>query len=296
MSRYRLGVDSRIARPLTLAAAGVAAFGVVLVCAYFIGPIARWDATALYGLESLSVEHRWIWIIGDGLAHSIDLPWLMMGLLAVCGAGVLWGRKRQAVGAVVLVAVACLTSQLIKVAAAHPRYQPILLHQLPDTAFPSGHATAAMSLALAAALVAPSRWRVPTAIVGGSFVLAVSLALMIQGWHFPSDVLAGLLISTTTSLLVLAGLRATGLRATGGIRSAAGAPLERRFPARSLGVRALELLAITAALAVALLVVTHPNALTSYAATHTTGVIAAIGIAVASISLVYAVTAELEAR
>ena len=291
MARYRLGVDSRISRPLTLAAAGVVAFGVVLVCAYSIGPIARWDATALYGLESLSVEHRWIWIIGDGLVHSVDLPWLVMGLLAVCGAGVLWGRKRQAVGAVVLVAGACLTSQLIKVAAAHPRYQPILLHQLPDTAFPSGHATAAMSLALAAALVAPSRWRLPTAIVGGSFVLAVSLALMIQGWHFPSDVLAGLLISTTTSLLVLAGLRATG-----GIRSAAGAPVERRFRVRSIGVRALELLAIPAALVVALLVVTHPNALTSYAASHTTGVIAAIGIAAASISLVYAVTAELEAR
>lgn len=291
MSRYRLGVDSRIARPLTLAAAGVVAFGVVLVCAYFIGPIARWDATALYGLESLSVEHRWIWTIGDGLVHSVDLPWLMTGLLAVCGAGVLWGRKRQAVGAAVLVAVACLTSQLIKVAAAHPRYQPILLHQLPDTAFPSGHATAAMSIALAAALVAPSRWRLPTAIVGGSFVLAVSVALMIQGWHFPSDVLAGLLISTTTSLLVLAGLRATG-----GIRSAAGVPVRRRFRLRSIGMRALEVLAIPAALAVALLVVTHPNALTSYAASHTTGVIAAIGIAVASISLVYAVTAELEAR
>jgi membrane-associated phospholipid phosphatase len=291
MSRYRLGVDSRISRPLTLAAAGVVALGVVLVCAYFIGPIARWDATALYGLEQLSVEHRWIWTIGDVLVHSVDLPWLMIGLLVICGAGVLWGRKRQAVGAALLVAVACLTSQLIKVAAAHPRYQPILLHQLPDTAFPSGHATAAMALALAAALVAPSRWRLPTAIVGGSFVLVVSVALMIQGWHFPSDVLAGLLISTTTSLLVLAGLRATG-----GARSAAGAPAERRFQLRSIGMRALELLAITAALAVALLVVTHPNALTSYAATHTTGMIAAIGIAVASISLVYAVTAELEAR
>jgi len=121
--------------------------------------------------------------------------------------------------------------------------------------------------------------------------LAVSLALMIQGWHFPGDVLAGLLISTTTSLLVLAGLRATG-----GIRSATGAPVERRFQVRSIGMRPLEVLAIPAALAVALLAITHPNDLTSYAATHTTGVIAAIGIGLASISLLYAVTAELEAR
>ena len=285
-------MDSRIARPLTLAAAGVVAFAVVLVSAYFIGPIAQWDATGLQGLHTLSVEHRWIWHIGDGLVHSVDLPWLTLGLLAVCAAGLLMGRRRQALAAALLVGGACLITALIKIAAAHPRYQPILgTDQMPESAFPSGHATAAMSLVLAAVLVAPSRWRRATAIVGGSFALAVSLALMVQGWHFPSDVLAGLLISTTTSLMVLAGLRAND-----GIRSAAGAPVERRFQLRSIGMRALELLAITAALAVALLAITHPNALTSYAATHTTGVIAAIGIAVASISLVYAVTAELEAR
>jgi membrane-associated phospholipid phosphatase len=284
-------MDSRVIRPLTLAAAGVAAFGVVLVSAYFIGPIARWDATALYGLESLSAEHRWIWNINDALAHSVDLPWLTTALLAICGAGVLLGRKRQAVGAAVLVGGACLTSQLLKVAAAHPRYQPVLLHQLPDTAFPSGHATAAMSLALAAALVAPSRWRLATAIVGGCFAVAVSLALMTQGWHFPSDVLAGLLISTTMSLLVLAGLRATG-----GLRSVAGDPVERRFNLRTVGPPALKMLAIPVVIGTALLTITHPNELTSYAASDTTGVVAAVGIAVASVSLVYAVTVEFESR
>ncbi len=292
MTRYRLGVDSRIARPLTLALAAVVAFGIVLVSAYFIGPAARWDATALHGLHTLSIDHRWIWHIGDGLAHSVDVPWLALGLLAVCGAGVRMGRNRQALAAAVLVGGACLATQLIKIAAAHPRYQSVLgSDQLPSEAFPSGHATAAMSVAMAAVLVAPSRWRLTTAIVGGSFALAVSLALMIQGWHFPSDVLAGLLVSATVSLLVLAGLRATGRS-----RSAAGAPVERRLGARSMGMRALEVLAVPVAIGVALVTITHPNELTSYATTYTTGVVAALAVAVASISLIYTLTAELETR
>jgi membrane-associated phospholipid phosphatase len=293
MTRYRLGVDSRIARPLTLAAAGLAAFAVVMVSAYAIGPTVRWDATALHGLRTLS-EHRWIWVINDGLAHSVDLPWLMMGLLAVCGAGVLWGRNRQAVGAAVLVVGACLTSQLIKIVAAHPRYQPILgANQLSQEAFPSGHATAAMALALAAILVAPSRWRLTTAIVGGGFALAVSMAVMIQGWHFPSDVLAGVLISGSFSLLVLAGLRASD-----GARKGAGTATEHRsrVSAGGIGARAFELLAVPTAIAIGLLAITHPNELTSYAATHTSGVVAAFGIAAALISVVYTLASELETR
>ena len=49
------------------------------------------------------------------------------------------------------------------------------------------------------------------------------------------------------------------------------------------------------ALVAALVVLTHPAALASYTANHTTAVLAAIGIAVASLGLVSSVTAELQA-
>jgi membrane-associated phospholipid phosphatase len=74
--------------------------------------------------------------------------------------------------------------------------------------FPSGHATAAFSLALAATLVAPGRWRLRVAALGLLFAVTVSFALLIGGDHFPSDVLASYLLATGSCLVLLAALRA----------------------------------------------------------------------------------------
>ena len=192
-----------------------------------------------------------------------------------------------------LVGGANIATQVVKIAAAHPRYQPILgSDQLSGTAFPSGHATAAMSLALAAVLVAPSRWRPATAIVGGAFALAVSIALVIQGWHYPSDVLGGFLVAGTVTMLALAGLRAIEGRRAGG----AAVDRQPRFSVRSIGVQVLEALVVVVAIAIAVVVVTHPNALTSYVATHTTAVVAAIGISAASVALIFGVALEADSR
>jgi membrane-associated phospholipid phosphatase len=280
-------------RRLIAAAGCAAALAAVLGAAYYVGPLARADGTALQGLRSLSLDHQWIWTIGDGLAHSVDLPYLVAALVLICAAGLAWGRPRQVVGAVVLVAGANILSQLIKIVAAHPRYQSYLgPHQLSESAFPSGHATAAMSLALAAVLVAPRRWRGVAAVGGGSFVLAVSTALVIQGWHFPSDVFGAFLVNGTVSMLVLAGLAAIGARSATGRSSA-----PRRRPAlRAISASTLQLFAVAVALGAAALLLTHPSAVTSYAAAHTTSVAAAICIAIASFGLVSGVTAELETR
>jgi membrane-associated phospholipid phosphatase len=285
-------MDARTNRLLVAAAGGVAALTALLLATYFVGPVARSDATALHGLRTLS-EHRWIWVVNDGLAHSVDLPFLVAALLVICGAGLRWGRPRQAVAAALLVGAANIVTQVVKIAAAHPRYQPILgSDQLSGTVFPSGHATAAMSLALAAVLVAPSRWRPATAIVGGAFALAVSIALVIQGWHYPSDVLGGFLVAGTVTMLALAGLRAIEGRRAGG----AAVDRQSRFSVRSISVQVVEALAAAVAIGIALLVVAHPNALTSYAATHTTSVLAAIGIAAASVALIYGVALEADSR
>ncbi|HEY8640249.1 MAG TPA: phosphatase PAP2 family protein [Solirubrobacterales bacterium] len=285
-------MDARTNRLLVAAAGSVAALTALLLAAYFVGPVARSDAIALHGLMTLS-EHRWIWVVNDGLAHSVDLPFLVAALLVICGAGLRWGRPRQAVAAALLVGGANIATQVVKIAAAHPRYQPILgSDQLAGTAFPSGHATAAMSLALAAVLVAPSRWRPATAIVGGAFALVISIALVIQGWHFPSDVLGGFLVAGTVSMLALAGLRAIEGRRAGG----AAIDRQPRLSVRSISLQVLEALAAAVAIGIALLMVTHPNPLTSYAATHTTSVLAAIGIAAASVALIYGVALEADSR
>jgi undecaprenyl-diphosphatase len=58
--------------------------------------------------------------------------------------------------------------------------------------FPSGHAMRSMAAAAAVVLLAwPTRRRRPVAIVAAVFVAVLGLALVYNGWHWPSDVLAG---------------------------------------------------------------------------------------------------------
>jgi membrane-associated phospholipid phosphatase len=286
-------MTARVNRRLIAAAGSAAVLAVVLFAAYSVGPLARADGTALHGLRSLSVHHQWIWTLGDGLSHSVDLPYLAAALLLICAAGLAWGRPRQVAAAVVLVAAANVLTQLLKIVAAHPRYQSFLgPHQLSESAFPSGHASAAMSLALAAVLVTPRRWRRVVAVGGGSFALAVSTALVVQGWHFPSDVLGAFLVNATVSMLVLAGMDAIGAR------TAANRSIGPRSKPLLGAIRepTVQMLAVAVAVGIAALLLTHPSAVTSYAAAHTTAVAAAIGIAIASFGIVSGVTAELETR
>jgi membrane-associated phospholipid phosphatase len=78
--------------------------------------------------------------------------------------------------------------------------------------WPSGHATAAMALALCAVLVAPRRLRPTVAALGAMFVAGVGLSLLILAWHLPSDVLGGYLVGMLWVALAVAGLRAADAR------------------------------------------------------------------------------------
>jgi membrane-associated phospholipid phosphatase len=100
-----------------------------------------------------------------------------------------------------------VTTQALKAVLSHPRYQPILgYHQVGPTAFPSGHATAALAMACAFALVVPRPWR-PTAITLGALAtLAVGCSRVIQHYHYPSDILGGWLVAAGWCFAVVATL------------------------------------------------------------------------------------------
>ena len=103
-----------------------------------------------------------------------------------------------------------LTTQILKALLAHPRYQPILgYRQIGSTSFPSGHAAASLSIALALVLVAPRAWRVPAALVGAAFALCIGLSVLVVNHHYPSDVLGGWLVTGAWFFAVLAGLFTT---------------------------------------------------------------------------------------
>lgn len=65
-----------------------------------------------------------------------------------------------------------------------------------DFAFPSGHAMSSMTLVAALVILTwGTRWCAWIATLGGAFVLAIGWTRLYLGVHFPSDILAGWLVS-----------------------------------------------------------------------------------------------------
>jgi membrane-associated phospholipid phosphatase len=256
------------ARLPLLAALGCAiSFVALLVFAYSVGPTARLDATALHGLASL--RGPWADPVAHLFARLADPLPLVVLLGAVFACGWALGRRRQAVAAVALVAAANVTTQILKVALAHPRVLPALGGEtLGPEAFPSGHATAAMSLALAAVLVAPARWRVGVAAAATAYVIGVCTSILILVWHFPSDVVGGLLVSSGFFFCAVGALRAAP-----GAYSAAARERIRLAVSPRLGEAALVPLA-----GLAILALLRVQDLISFARIHTAAMATALAI------------------
>jgi membrane-associated phospholipid phosphatase len=174
--------------------------------AYSVGPTARLDRSILVRLDRAegSNGHE----LASLVAHLVDpLPFLAI-LAAIVALGLAARRTRETAAALVLVAGANLTTQVLKHLLSHDRFEiQYGLHQPLAEAFPSGHATAAASLAVALLLVVPPRLRPLAAAAGAAFVAAVGIAVVVIQWHYPSDVLGGLLVVASWTFAAVAALR-----------------------------------------------------------------------------------------
>ncbi len=265
--------------PVLAAAACMLAFAAVIACVHAIAPVGRLDATALHGLMALEgpVSH---WV-GQPLVHSADPLPLAVILAALLAWGWTLGRRREAVAALALVVGANLIGLALKAALAHPRFYPILgTEQVSADAYPSGHATSAMSIALAAVLVAPARLRVVVASVAAAYVIGVSTSLVVLSWHFPSDVLGGLLLATCFFFATVAAMRA-------GAGGRAGAAAQRVRLALSPGLGGA---AVAVGVGVGLIALSRADDLLSFARLHTVAAVAALAITAVSAGLVASAT------
>jgi undecaprenyl-diphosphatase len=86
------------------------------------------------------------------------------------------------------------------------RVRPSLWESLspePDFAFPSGHATASMTFVAALAILTwGTRWSWLVFLGGSSFVVAIAWTRLYLGVHFPSDILAGWLVSIAWAIAI----------------------------------------------------------------------------------------------
>jgi membrane-associated phospholipid phosphatase len=277
-------MDRRSKTLLAMTAGCAALFALVVVGAYAWGPGERLDESGFDGFVGLHghVPRELVW----RLTHFGDAPTVALITLVLATVCLLRGRPRSAVAVIGLTAATSISSQLLKLLLAHPRYPSSITYTLGPEALPSGHATAAMSLAMAGVLAAPRRARWAAAVIGSALALGVGASVIVVAWHFPSDVIAGYLLATGWALTFAALLYEA----------------DRRFPARGrwagsafarasdrIATGGLELaaagLAIVAVLVGAGLVLAEPTRLADFARDNTGFVVAAGAIAAAALAL-----------
>src|SRR5439155_15420536 len=132
-------------------------------------------------------------------------------------------------------------------------------------AYPSGHATAAMSLSLALLIIVPRAYRPLAATVGAIFTIAVSFSVLILHWHFPSDIVGGYLIATAWGLATFAALTTVNERwpESGTVREKA----LQALPAPS--VATIGKAAVAAAVIAALVAASRAHQIADFAGRHT---------------------------
>lgn len=262
------------------AGAGVALLVLTWLCAFHLGAGRQLDQSVFRGFAGLKRPR--VDSVANFLASLCDPKPFMCFAALILLVALVRRRSRMALAVVAVLLGANATTQLLKPLLAEPRPHWLLggLPAISPISWPSGHATAAMSLALCAVLVAPARWRPAAATLGAAFAVAVSYSFLTLGWHFPSDVLGGFLVAGVWTLLavgVLFTVQAAGLPRPELPRPL---PLPHALAAPAVGLAA-------AAGFTVLVVLARPHQVVSYARAHEAfvlgaAVIAGLGLAVAT--------------
>lgn len=247
------------------------------------------DARALYDFTQLSRPR--LDSAANALLHGLDpLDYTIWASLLV-GVALLRMRPRLALAVACVLPLAPLTAETLKPLLAHS-HDKIGWTNVVEASWPSGHSTAAMTLALCAVLVVPARLRPTVAALGALFAVAVGFSLLLLAWHMPSDVFGGYLVAALWVSLAVAALRMADAR------------WPRRSGRRRVGraahaLRAGEGMAIPLMLAggIAALgataVLLRPHRVEAFASDHPSLLVAALGIAALAVLISGALTAAL---
>ena len=133
---------------------------------------------------------------------------LVLGLATVLAVGYFWYKRRKYAALMVLASMvgAGILNVLLK--ALFARERPDLWTQLvteTSFSFPSGHAMGSSAFALALIIILwQTKWRILVLILGSLYVLLIGLSRMYLGVHFPTDVVAGWLVSAGWVAIVAA--------------------------------------------------------------------------------------------
>jgi membrane-associated phospholipid phosphatase len=267
---------------------GAAAGTCLLVLTWYLeryaGIVRRADVSVLRGF--LELHRPGLDRLTSAIADLCDpKPYVVLVAVPVIIA-LLRGRPRVAATLTLIILGANETTQLLKPLLATAR-APLPGWQIDAASWPSGHATAAMSLALCAVIAVPARRRPAVAAVMAAFAIAVCYSFLELGWHYPTDVLGGFLVATIWTLAGVAGLTIFEARRSSQLSRLGDGP-----PSFSLG----EALAPAGAVLIGaiafagLLIVTRPHQVVDYARVHQAFMVGALAIGALGLTLAAGLT------
>jgi membrane-associated phospholipid phosphatase len=269
------------------ALAGVVLLLLTWYAAFHIGFLERADGRILSGFSGISRPRV------DSITNRIATlcnpkPYVVLAAIPVIVA--VWrGRLERAVAIFGILIGANLTTQLLKPVLAQTRITTQVAGNahVASASWPSGHATAAMALALCAVLASPARYRPRVAAAGAAFAIVVSYSFLELGWHYPSDVLGGFLVAVTWTLLGAAAIFAYDRRRPHPVEAESEA-----LPAPSLAMVLWPSAAIVlcGVVVVGLVALARPHEVLAYARDHTAFIVGAAAIGTLAIGLAAGIT------
>ncbi len=264
-----------VRRPLLTAALCATLAAVVYLAAVRVPALREADLRTLEGFMGLWREPVDP-VAGTLVSFFNPLPFALLSGAIVLGA-VIGGRTRAGLVAFVAMFGAAVTTQVLKPLLATQREFP-LGHFMAAEAYPSGHTTAVMSLALALVIVSPVRWRPLAAASGGLLTIGTVYSILILGAHYPSDVIGGFLVATGWACVAAIALRP---EARPSLRAVVGGPALGGAVLAALGVIAVSL---------------RPEQAFAYALANTTFIVGALAIAAGALVLSGSVPVPTAAR
>lgn len=145
-------------------------------------------------LTGNSIGRARVETIVDRVLNGMSILSLTVATVVVGFIALIRRRVALAVGAVLLIAGANVTTQVVKALMSRPELGVDPERAGVGNSLPSGHTTIAASVAVAFVLVLPAKARATGALIAAAFAAVAGVATLSAGWHRPSDAVAALLV------------------------------------------------------------------------------------------------------
>ena len=194
-------------RRFALAGAGLLAVVLAIYLAFVTTEAGQRIENAALHASSLRGDS----VRADSLAYlnQVSIVTFVAAMTAVALIGLLRRRAGLGVLAVAVMGSAALTAQALKVILPRPELLegPVWLLR---NSFPSGTATVAASIGIAALMVVPDRLRWLTLVAAAGLAAVIGQATQVTGWHRASDALGGVALAAAFGCLGLLALARIG--------------------------------------------------------------------------------------